>query len=336
MHGFTNDVSWLYARKQFSRVPEYVATFALLVTLCGCATVDKAPPMHETSYTKTEQREAQEVSLQPATKSLKHKIAIGRFSNETRYGKALLTADDIDPLGRQTSDMLARRLVESQQFLVLERPDVGLVEMEQMRQGSGNTVGADTLIVGSLTEFGRSTTGKRGFVSQTKEQLAYAKVEVRLIDVRTGHAFHSASGAAEATIEQGQVAGFGNQAGYDATLNDKAIGAAISDLMSDIVSQLSARPWRTDILQVNGDVIMITGGSHQGIKVGDEFVVKKAGERVVSAQSGFEIELPGNVIARIRIESQFGDSETNEGSVGRIIEGSVAGLDRTTLYVSEK
>lgn len=35
-----------------------------------------------------------------------------------------------------------------------------------------NIVGVDTLIIGSLTQFGRATTGERGFLSSSKKQEA--------------------------------------------------------------------------------------------------------------------------------------------------------------------
>jgi curli biogenesis system outer membrane secretion channel CsgG len=60
------------------------------------------------------------------TKIYKRKIAIGRFTNETRYGRALLTGEQTDLLGKQTSDMLSARLVESNRFIVLERPDLNV------------------------------------------------------------------------------------------------------------------------------------------------------------------------------------------------------------------
>jgi hypothetical protein len=37
---------------------------------------------------------------------------------------------------------------------------------------------------GRVTEFGRSITGKAGFLSSTKVQTARAKVDVRIVDVK--------------------------------------------------------------------------------------------------------------------------------------------------------
>jgi curli biogenesis system outer membrane secretion channel CsgG len=271
----------------------------------------------------------------PAVKTYKRKIAIGRFTNETRYGRALLTADQVDPLGRQTSDMLSARLVDSGRFLVFERPDLNLARTEQTLAGiTGNIIGVDALIVGSLTEFGREIQGESGFFSNTKMQVARAKVEIRLVDVKTGHVFFSASGSGQATVEAGTVLGFGNQAGYDSTLNDRAIGAAVSDVLNTIITKLDERPWRTDILKVEGSRIFITGGQKQGLKVGDHLAIMQANGAVRSAQSGFDIDLPPTKVAEAVIDSSFGDTETNEASICRLVSGSVSTAAKDKLFVT--
>jgi curli biogenesis system outer membrane secretion channel CsgG len=303
--------------------------------LAGCAT-PATPPAVVQAPQQVAQAQQMAQQAPPAVKALKRKIAIGRFTNETRYGKALLTADQIDPLGRQTSDMLSARLVDSGKFVVLERSDLDIIKGEQKLGGvAGNIVGADVLIIGSLTEFGRQTEGQSGFLSNTKKQVARAKVEVRVVDVRTGVAFFTTSGVGEAAVENGTVMGFGSQAAYDATLNDKAIGAAISDMMNGLVAKLESRPWRADVLKVDGARVFISGGARQGIKAGDRLAVLKPGERVKSPQTGFEIELPPTKLVDIEVESTFGDSEVNEGAVARVLSGSLAAVGQAALIVGE-
>jgi len=191
------------------------------------------------------------------------------------------------------------------------------------------------MILGSLTEFGHSTTGKKGFMSATKKQTAEASVELRLVDVKTGHVFFTAKGTGSASIEAGEIAGYGSKAAYDATLNDKAIDAAVSDVLNTLIRKLEEREWRTDILKINGDQVFISGGTHQGIKKGDLFVVMKRAEKVKSKQSGFGIELPASEVGMIEVVSTFGTSESNEGSVAKIVDGDFAGTDLDQLFVVE-
>ncbi len=312
------------------------ANTIILSLVAGCATVTSPPLQIDSAVRPAQQRQAQStLADQPSAKRLKLKIAIGRFSNETRYGRTFVTDGAGDPLGKQASDMLSARLVESGSFLVFERPDLGKILHEQAISGQANLIGVDTLILGSVTEFGRATTGEVGFLSATKRQTARAKVEIRLADARTGQVFFSASGAGEALSEAGEVAGFGSRAAYDGSLNDKAIGAAVSDVMNALVTKLRERTWRADILKVQGAMAITSGGARQGLKPGDELAVMRSGGGVRSPQSGFTIDLPPTRVATLRVREMFGESETNEGSIADITSGSLAAGKTDGLFVTE-
>jgi curli biogenesis system outer membrane secretion channel CsgG len=292
----------------------------LALLLTGCATVSS--PRYE-PVPPPPAGPVLPVATKAPAKVLKRKIAIARFTNETRYGRSLLADADNDPLGKQATDMLSSRLIASGQFLVFERPDLAKLRREQQLTGQENLVGVDTLLVGAITEFGRSESGKVGFLSATKNQVARAKVEVRLLDVRTGQAFFTATGTGEANTETGSIAGYGSQAQYDATLNDRAIGAAISDMMNALVNKLEDRPWTTDILKIDGGRIFISGGERQGLKPGDRLAVMTQGEKIKSQQSGFEITLPGSRVAGLRVVGLFGDTEANEGAICELSDGAI-------------
>ncbi|RKX40583.1 MAG: curli production assembly protein CsgG, partial [Verrucomicrobia bacterium] len=138
-----------------------------------------------------------------------------------------------------------------------------------------------------------------------------------------------------ATVEAGEVAGYGSKASYDATLNDKAIDAAVSDVLNTLIRKLEEREWRTDILKVDGDQVYISGGTHQGIKQGEVFAVMNRGEQVKSQQTGFGIELPATQVGKIEVVSTFGTSEANEGAIAKIVEGDFAAAALNGLFVAE-
>jgi curli biogenesis system outer membrane secretion channel CsgG len=310
---------------------------SVMATVCavvaGCATVSTPPRVTEAPQPRAEQQAAQAQANAAAQKVLKRKIAIGRFSNETRYGRTFVTDASLDPLGKQASDILASRLVASGQFMVFERPDLAKISAEQAVSHDAQLVGVDSLILGSVTEFGRSTTGTAGFLSATKVQHAHAKVELRLVDVKTGYVFFSASGTGDASSESGEVAGYGSRADYDESLNDKAIAAAISEVIGAMMSKLQERAWHTDILKVQGSTLYLSGGARQGIRVGDTLHVYRAGEQIKSAQTGFPITLPPSQVGTVRITGNFGDSETNEGSIAELTSGTLT--PSPTLFVAE-
>ena len=186
-------------------------------------------------------------------------------------------------------------------------------------------MGVDALIIGSLTEFGRKTVGESGFLSSTKRQVAHAKVEFRLVDVKTGQVFHTASGSGEASIEKGSIAGFGSTASYDATLNDKAIKQAISESVNNFSQTLLARKWHTYFLSREGAQYFISGGPSQGIRPGMTFAVETEGKVIKSKQTGFPVQLPGKKVATLEVQSTFGDAPANEGAVATLVSGSLNG-----------
>jgi curli biogenesis system outer membrane secretion channel CsgG len=301
----------------------------------ACATPARQPKPVPMPVSPEEAKQAQADANAPAEKFYKRKVAVGRFSNETNYGRGLLVDADLDPLGKQASDVLTTQLQRSGRFMVFERPDMSKIRREQALSGIDSLVGVDALIVGSVTEFGRSTAGKKGFLSSTKRQLAHAKVNLRLIDVKTGRVFLAADGTGEAVHESGEIAGYGSAAAYDSTLNEKAISAAISDVMSEIVKELAARPWRTYLLAFEDGMAYIAGGSQQGLAAGDELAVMRQGKTIKSPQSGLPIELPGTEVARIRIESHFGDDEATEGSICSVTSGAIDAAALDSFFVIE-
>ena len=308
----------------------------LLLSISGCATVSQKIEPQESQIPRSEQQTAQKEISIPVQKTYKRKIAIIRFTNETTYGRSLLLDKDLDRIGKQTSDMLASRLIKSGRFLVFERTDLNKLLDEQKNSSvASELVGVDAVIAGSVTEFGRSVTGEVGFLSSTKLQTAKAKVDIRLIDLRTGHAFFSAIGAGQATTESAEAFGFGSRAGYDATLNDKVIASAITNVIDELISNLEKRPWRTDILEIDGEQIFISGGKLQGLKIGDSLIVMKPGKAIKSKQSGFNVSLPPSKAASIKVVSFFGDNETNEGSVCKLIEGNIDSAMIHDLFVAE-
>ncbi|HEY9099708.1 MAG TPA: CsgG/HfaB family protein [Thiobacillus sp.] len=309
---------------------------ALAIGLSGCAI--QTPPIEqkESPQPLATQKSAQQAitSQAPATPTLKRKIALGRITNETNYGQSLLRDRHDDPLGKQVADLMSKALTESGAYLVFERPDIGRIQAEgSLTNAKLNLIGVDALIIGSLTEFGRKTLGETGFASASKRQVAFAKIDVRVVDVNTGHVFFATSGAGEASTETASTFGFGSQAGYDGTLNDSAIRQAVAGAISKLSVEMSSRPWQTYILKADGSRVFLGGGKSQGIKPGMQFAVQTQGEQVKSPQTGAWVTLPGQVIAQVQVEALFGDGELNEGAVASVVSGSLAGYKPEQLLI---
>jgi curli biogenesis system outer membrane secretion channel CsgG len=265
----------------------------------------------ETIETATTQLEISENK-----KFIKRKVAIGRFSNETQYAKGIFYDKENDPMGKQALDILTAKLATSNKFILLERNDLSALLEESKRNGTSlsASIGADFLIIGSITEFGRKNIGKAGVFSTTKTQVVEAGVSIRLVDVTTGLIIYSdeAKGAAETTSKT--TLGIGGNAGFDATLSDKAISEAIGQLVENIINKCTNKPWRTYFLAYDNDAILIAGGSSQGLEAGTILKLKTKGKQVKNPQTGIPIELPGKEIGTVTILQTGGDTPETEYS----------------------
>ena len=267
---------------------------------------------------------------------IKRKVAIGRFTNETNYGKGFFDKSSEHGIGRQAMDILSSRLAASEKFIMLEREDMDLInsELEMNNLGSIN-IAADYLILGSISEFGRNTTGEVGMFSRTKKQTAFAKVNIRLVDVSTGQVIYSEEGSGEAFSEVGTVLGAGSRAGYDSSLNDKVISAAISKLVNNIIENLTEKPWRSYILNIQNENIVIAGGKTQGINIGDTFNIFKKGDIVTNPQTGMKIELPGELIGKIKITQTVGMNINDEICFAKSVGNKINVSDFNNYYIEE-
>ena len=180
--------------------------------------------------------------------------------------------------------------------------------------GGSATIGADYMIIGSITEFGRKNTGKNGVFSSQKTQTVEAAVAIRLVDVSSGLIIYSdeAKGSAELTTKT--TMGVGGASSFDATLSDKAISEAIGQLVENIINKCTNSPWKTYIISSDTDGTLIAGGASQGIKEGMKFAIKTKGKKVKNPQTGIMINLPGKQVGTATILSTGGDTPETEYS----------------------
>ncbi|MEJ8762165.1 CsgG/HfaB family protein [Phocaeicola sp. HCN-40430] len=269
--------------------------------------------------------------------TLKRKVAIGRFSNETQYAKGIFYDRENDPMGKQALDILSSKLAASGKFLLLERSDLEtLLEESNKSDNAVATLGADYMIIGSITEYGRKNTGKNRVFSSEKTQTVEAAVAIRLVDVSTGLIIYSdeAKGAAELTTKT--TMGLGGQASFDATLSDKAISEAIGQLVENIINKCTNAPWKTYFLAYEPDAILIAGGHSQGIKEGMTFAIKTKGKKVKNPQTGIIITLPGKKIGEVKVISTGGDTPETEYSFVEVSGTTEINANNMGNYIIEE
>jgi curli biogenesis system outer membrane secretion channel CsgG len=59
-----------------------------------------------------------------------------------------------------------------------------------------------------------------------------------MVDPRSGEVFYATDGSGDATLTSKNTLGFGGQAGFDSTLEGKAIEAAIVNMMNNVTATL--------------------------------------------------------------------------------------------------
>ena len=316
------------------RTASILALSGAVLCLPACATVQKS----EVAVVQTTPQISKTIAEAPKVpeRSLKRNVAIARFTNETKYGQSFFLDKDQDWIGKQAMDILSAKLTATDKFVLFERADLDKINAE-LKMGSlqSLSIPADYLIVGSVSEFGRKAESDVGVFSRVKKQVAYAKVNVRLIEVQTGQILYSAEGDGEAFSEAGTVFGVGARADYDTTLNDKAIAAAIAKLASNIIEGLLGKPWRAYLLSYEGNAYLMSGGKSQGIRPGDVFAVYQKGQKVKNPQTGMLIELPGKPVGTLKVTETLGTDPSNELSACVAESGNLPTANLGEFYVQD-
>ena len=214
------------------------ATLALALTaLFGCAT--------EQSRTIEVPRA---VTPPPAQyQGQRAPIAVGKFENRSSFMRGMF-ADAIDRLGNQSKSILIAHLQQTNRFSVLDRDNLEEAQQEAKFKNSSLTIkGADYLVTGAVTEFGRKEVGDQqlfGVLGRGKKQIAYAKVTLNVVNSQTSEVVYSAQGAGEYELSTREVVGFGGTASYDATLNGKVLDLAIKEAVNTMVAGIDSGAWK--------------------------------------------------------------------------------------------
>jgi curli biogenesis system outer membrane secretion channel CsgG len=175
-------------------------------------------------------------------------ISVGKFDNRSSYMRGIFS-DGIDRLGGQSRTILITSLQQSGRFNVLDRDN-----LDEIRQEAGFTKkaqaikGASYVITGNVTEFGRKEVGDHqlfGILGSGKNQVAYAKVSLNVVDTTTSEVVLSSQGAGEFSLSNREIIGFGGTASYDSALNGKVLDLAIQEAVNHLADQVDAGALRS-------------------------------------------------------------------------------------------
>ena len=174
-------------------------------------------------------------------------VSVGIFDNRSSFMRGVFSNNE-DRMGSQAQTILVTHLQQSQRFGVLDRSVMTEIKQEAaLKKQSQNIKGAEYVVTGDVTEFGRKDVGDRqlfGILGRGKTQVAYAKVNLNIVNTLTSEVVYSSQGAGEYSLSEREVIGFGSTAGYDATLNGKVLDLAIRDAVNSLVSGIDSGAWR--------------------------------------------------------------------------------------------
>jgi curli biogenesis system outer membrane secretion channel CsgG len=174
-------------------------------------------------------------------------VSVGKFDNRSSFMRGVFSNNE-DRMGSQAQTILVTHLQQSQRFSVLDRSVMAEIKQEAaLKKQNQNIKGADYVVTGDVTEFGRKDVGDRqlfGILGRGKTQVAYAKVNLNVVNTLTSEVVYSSQGAGEYSLSEREVIGFGSTASYDATLNGKVLELAIREAVNKLVSGIESGAWR--------------------------------------------------------------------------------------------
>lgn len=213
-----------------------IASALCSLMLFGCS----AQTTYKTLDTPTVQ------SYDTAYAGPKAAIVVGDFDNRSDYARGLFSSGT-DRLAGQAKTVLKTHLQQTNRFSLMDRDSAGVAatEANYLKQAQ-NIKGARYAVTGAITEFGRKEIGDKqlfGLLGAGKQQIAYAKVQLNIVDVLTSEVVQATQGAGEYALSEREVLGFGTNAGYDATLNGKVLDLAVREAVNQLVNTIEQGRW---------------------------------------------------------------------------------------------
>lgn len=244
------------------------------------------------------------------------RVAVASFDNRSSF-------EGQWKLGPGMADLLVSELVDSRNFVVLERGSLDKVVDEIARQSNrlfrpegrvdeGRLDNAHYLIRGVITDFSQSSGGSlwlglRHFFIGSGGYTARVGMTLTIVDIESGRIVDSVqcSGKARAgdAYAKGSYKGiqFGGRSFFQTPLG-VATASAIRQGLRGIVKKMPRITWMPMIAEVDGPRIVLNGGRERGLQTGAVYQVRGSGTPVTDPLTGDVLDImPGPVIGTVRI-----------------------------------
>ncbi|HEX5483853.1 MAG TPA: CsgG/HfaB family protein [Terriglobia bacterium] len=247
-------------------------------------------------------------------------------------------------VGKGVSDLLVNQLVRSGVYMVIERKALDKVLAEQNFSNSyradpataakiGHMLGADAIIIGSITQFGRDDqtrtigggalgglTGRFGIGGvQRHKAKAVVGLSARIVDTSTGQILAVADGKGQSTRSGASLVGAGGSSGgagggaynmsssnFANTLLGEAVHQAVDSMAQKLDQDAQKMPTVQRIIHgyvadASGNPLILDVGSKAGVKVGDQLGVYRKVRDIKDPISGKVIRTIQNKVGEVKI-----------------------------------
>ena len=280
----------------------------------------------------------------------KHRVAVMNFDYGTVQSSVSAIFGTDQDIGKGISAMLIEKLVKDGQYSVIERAALDKLLAEQNFSNSdranptsaakiGQLLGVDTIIIGSITQFGRddkhTNIGAGGYGSKfglggigTKNSKAVVAVSARMVNVNTGEIITAVTGTGESsrggTSLLGAGGGYGGGGGGaldmgSSNFGNTILGEATHKAVDDMGAQLDASAAKVPtvkievnglVADVSGNTLILNVGKKVGVHVGDILDVSRPVRVVKDPATGKVIKSITDKVGSATITEVDDDSAT--------------------------
>jgi curli biogenesis system outer membrane secretion channel CsgG len=254
-------------------------------------------------------------------------------------------------VGKGISDLLVEKLLAGGKYRLVERKALDKILAEQNFSNSdradpttaakiGKMLGAQAIIVGSITKFGRDdkskTIGGLGAAAgrfglggvKRSEAKAVCGISARLVDTTTGEILAAATGNGESKRSGTSLVGAGGGPGglgagvfdthasnFGQTLLGEAVLGAVTDVSGQLTNASTNMPTRKAeysglVADVSGNTLILNIGSKAGVNVGDTLEISRAVRTVKDPATGKVLKTVTNKIGDATVTEVDADSAT--------------------------
>ena len=287
----------------------------------------------------------------PAPQGPKRLVAVMNFDYGTvKTVVASIFGTDQD-VGKGITDLMVQKLVTDGKYRVIERAALDKIIAEQNFNNSdradpssaskiGRILGVDTIILGSITKFGRDDIkvggvggGHSGWTGAVlgagkKESKAVVAITARLVNTTTGEILASVTGNGESS-RSGLFLGGGGGSGYSGgggafdmsssnfsqTILGEAVNKAVADCATQLDNAAATLPtihasYSGVVADVSGNTIIINIGNKVGVRAGDVIQISRPMRTVKDPTTGKVLKTVTSQLGTATVTDVDSDSAT--------------------------